>query len=56
LYNGNITISFLDKSNSALDNKSIEFINFGFGGTRLEKIYFGSGFTAFSLMVYGDIK
>lgn len=55
-YNGNITISFFDEANNLLDTKSIDFISFGIGSTRLEKIYFGHGYAAFSIMVFGEIK
>jgi len=55
-YNGNIKISFFDEANNLLDTKSIDFISFGTGSTRLEKIYFGKGYVAFSIMVFGEIK
>jgi hypothetical protein len=55
-YNGNITISFFDEINNLMDTKSIDFISFGAGSTRIEKIYFGQGYVAFSLIVFGEIK
>ena len=55
-YNGNITISFFDEINNLMDTKSIDFISFGTGSTRIEKIYFGQGYVAFSIIVFGEIK
>jgi hypothetical protein len=55
-YNGNITISFFDEINNLMDTKTIDFISFGAGSTRIEKIYFGQGYVAFSIIVFGEIK
>ena len=56
LYNGNIKILFFDEGNNLLDTKSFDFTGFGAGSTRVEKRYFGQGYVAFSIMVFGEIK
>ncbi len=55
-YNGNISVTLMDEKNTVLDTMSFDFYNFIHGSARLEKIYFGSGYMTFALLITGEIK